>query len=180
MSNKNNLWTMASQAVDLKEPFRDVFQALDLKDQRKAMRSAIRREGNRLKKQATANLQGSGIGQGTNGRLSRGIRSYVYPEKYGVGFLLSTKPHKKQGYHKNRQGKEKPVLMWAEDGTDLRRTKTKTKVFVRLRKSHATGRMRRYGFMRKTEEQETQVVERSLFATFQKNLERAARKKGLF
>lgn len=171
---------MASRAVDIEKPFNDVFQALDLKDQRKAMRSAIRREGNRLKKRAVANLQGSGIGQGTNGRLSRGIRSYVYPEKYGAGFLLSAKPHKKQGYHKNRQGKEKPVLMWAEDGTDLRRTKTKTKVFVRQRKGHATGRMKRYGFLRKTDEQGAQVVEQNLFATFQKNLERAARKKGLF
>lgn len=171
---------MASHTVDLSNPFKDVFQALDLKDQRKAMRSAMRREGNRLKKQAIANLQGSGIGQGTNGRLSKGIRMRVYPDKFGTGFMLSVKPHKKQGFHKNRQGKEKPVLMWAEEGTKYRKTKTKTKVFARKRKGHVTGRMKRYGFMRKTGGQATQIVERNLFSDFQKNLERAARKKGLF
>lgn len=170
---------MASQIVDIEKPFNDVFQALDLKDQRKAMRGAIRREGNRLKKHAIIELQSSGIGQGTKQRLSKGIRIRVYPDKFGAGFMLSVKPHKKQGYHKNRQDKEKPVLMWAEDGTKYRKTKTKTKVFVRKRKGHVTWRMKRYGFMRKTDEQATRIVEQNLFSNFQKNLERATRKKGL-
>lgn len=170
---------MASQTIDIDRPFNGVFRALSLKDQRKALRGAMRREGNRLKKQAADNLRASGIGQGTKQSLSKGIRLRVYPEDYGAGFMLSVKPHKKQGYHTNRKGKEKPVLMWAEDGTEYRKTKTKTKFFVRKRKGHVTGRMKRYGFIRKTDEQATQVVEQNLFTDFQGNIEKAARKQGL-
>lgn len=163
----------------LEGPFSGVLQALDLKAQRKAMRGAMRREGNMLKKRASANLSASGIGQGTRRRLSRGIRMRVYPEKYGAGFMLSVRPRKKQGYHLNRSGLEKPVLLWAEEGTGYRKTKTATRVFARKRRGHPTGRMRRYGFMRKTEEQSARAVENDLFGEFRKNLERAARKKGL-
>jgi hypothetical protein len=170
---------MANQVVDLNNPFKDVYQALDLAEQRKAMRGAMRREGNNLKKLAAANLQGSGLGQGTKQKLAKGIRMRVYPARFGSGFMISVKPGKGKGYHKNRRGLEKPVLLWAEDGTKYRKTKTRTKIFARKRKGHSTGRMRRYGFMRKTEEQAPQIVEQNLFADFQKNLEKAARKKGL-
>ena len=184
---------MASQTIDIDRPFNGVFRALSLKDQRKALRGAMRREGNRLKKQAADNLRASGITApgktyrpskkkryaGDPMSLSKGIRLRVYPEDYGAGFMLSVKPHKKQGYHTNRKGKEKPVLMWAEDGTEYRKTKTKTKFFVRKRKGHVTGRMKRYGFIRKTDEQATQVVEQNLFTDFQGNIEKAARKQGL-
>lgn len=170
---------MTSQIVDLNKPFGEVFKALDLKTQHKAMRSAMRREANRLKKTATVNLQISGIRQGTRQKLSKGIYARVYPDKYGMGFMISVKPRKRKGFHKNRQGLEKPVLMWAEEGTLLRKTKTRTKVFVRKRKGHLTGRMRKYGFIRKTEEQATHIVEKNLFNDFQKNIEKAARKQGL-
>ena len=53
--------------------------------------------------------------------------------------------------HINRQGLKKPFLIWAEGGTEQRKTKTKTRVFVRERRGHNTGRMKRYGFMRKTQ-----------------------------
>lgn len=41
---------MKETVTDINKPFADVYKALDVKDQRKAMRSAMRREGNRLKK----------------------------------------------------------------------------------------------------------------------------------
>lgn len=178
---------MATTVVDINRPFGSVYQALDLKAQRKAMRSAMRRESNRLRKAAVSNLQSSGIGHGTKHSLSKGIRARVYPEKYGAGFMVTVKPHKanrktgqgEASMHRNRQGLKKPILSWAEEGTDLRRTKTKTKIFTRKRKGHATGRMRRYGFMRKTDNQAEQIVERNLFNDFQENIEKAARKQGL-
>ncbi len=161
---------MASRAIDIDQSFGSVYKALDLKAQRKAMRSAMRRESNRLRKKAVENLRGSGIGPGTKHNLSKGIRARVYPEKYGAGFMVTVKPHKanrrtgqgEASMHTNRQGLKKPVLSWAEEGTDLRRTKTKTKIFTRKRKGHATGRMRRYGFMRKTDNQAEQIVEKNL------------------
>lgn len=175
----NGTLSIQTTVRDLARPFAEVYEALDPKEHRKAMRSAMRRQGNRLKRQAAANLQASGIGQGTAQRLSKGIRLRVYPERYGAGFMLSVKPNRKKGYHRNRRGLEKPVLMWAEEGTGERRTKSRTRFFTRSRKGHSTGRMPRYGFMRRTEEQETHTVEQTLFGDFQDSLERAVRRKGL-
>ncbi|MGI6233401.1 MAG: hypothetical protein ACOYJF_11255 [Prevotella sp.] len=168
---------MASGEVDIRNPFVSIYKALSLKDQRKALRGAMRREANRLKKQAAENMATSGLGSGTNQKLSKGIRTRVYPSRYGAGFMLSVKPRRKKGFHKNRQGLEKPVLMWAEEGTNPR--KTKGSFFSRKGKGHVTGRMRRYGFLRKTEQQAGQTVEQNLFRDFQDNLNKAARKQGL-
>lgn len=172
---------MTSRVEDLDKPFIDVFRALDLKDQRKAMRSAVRREGNKLHKQAIANLRGAKIGQGSNQPLSKGIRLRVYPDKYGMGFMLSVMPSKKyrKGFHVNRKGLTKPVLLWAEEGTKLRMTKSKTRFFVRKRKGHFTGQMKGLGFIKKAEAQADQIVEPNLFGDFQKNLDKAARRRGL-
>ena len=108
---------MAQLVKDLDKPFKEVFEALDTKQQRLAMKSAMRREANRLKKQAATNLAASGLGRGTRQPVAKGLRSRVYPDRYGAGFMLTAKPHKSKGYHRNRYGKDKPVLMWAEDGT---------------------------------------------------------------
>lgn len=186
---------MAETVQDLNAPFADVYRALDLRQQRKAMKGAMRREGNRLKRQATASLSASGISQGSGGRaLSRGIYTRVYPDRYGLGFMVSVKPHRgnnRKGIHINRHGRMKPVLMWAEDGTRPRRAGRRLSSFSSLSKisgkkvrnyirgGHSTGRMKRYAFMAKAENQQGQAVESSLFATFQQNLDKAARKLGL-
>ncbi len=177
---------------DLENPFSDVYRALDMKSQRKAMRSAMRREGNTLKKTAVMNLGQSGIGGGTRRSLSSGVYVRTYPDRYGLGFMVSVKPHgRRKGIHLTRQNKEKPVLMWAEDGTRNRRSGRRVSSF--FRKSRFTGKrvrqyfrgganrgkMRRYAFLAKTEEQTGDQVEGRLFDTFNKNLERAARKQGL-
>ena len=166
-----------SNRIDLSNPFLDVFKTLDVKEQRKAMRGAMRREAKRLRDKAVANLAsasagGKTLGRGTFRDISTGIRVRLYPEKYGAGFMLSVKPRKGgKGFHVNRQILEKPVLMWAEDGTKER--------CFRKRKIHATGRMGKYGFMRKTDEQSAHSIEETLFRDFQNNIDKAARKNGL-
>lgn len=167
---------MAETVRDLENPFAEVFQALDLKTQRKVMKSAMRREGNRLKKVAVANLNASGIGRGTNRNLSKGIYVRTYPDRYGLGFMVSVRPHgSRKGIHKNRQGLEKPVLMWAEDGTRQRRTGKRKRSFFSLsrftgkhvrnynRDGANRGRMRDYGFLAKTERETADSVEANLF-----------------
>lgn len=183
---------MSETITDLAKPFADVYKALDLKTQRKAMRSAMRKEGNRLKKTAVDNLGQSGIGAGKKRNLSSGIYVRTYPDRYGLGFMVSVKPHgKRKGIHLNRQNKEKPVLMWAEDGTRFRRVGrrissffgksrfTGKKVRQYLRGGASRGKMKRYAFLAKTEQQTGDSVEKNLFDAFQSNVERAARKQGL-
>ena len=184
---------MKETVTDINKPFADVYKALDVKDQRKAMRSAMRREGNRLKKAAVSNLGQSGIGSGTKRSLSKGIYLRVYPEnKCGLGFMVSVKPHgRRKGIHLNRQNKEKPVLMWAEDGTRQRRVGrrissffgksrfTGKKIRQYLRGGARRGKMKRYAFLAKTEQQTADSVETNLFNNLQDNVEEAARKQGL-
>lgn len=190
---------MKEAVTDLDRPFADVYKALDMKDQRKAMRSAMRREGNRIRKEAVANLASSpagkhsrSIGAGTQRSLSNGIYVRTYPDRYGLGFMVSVKPHgKRKGIHLNRQGKEKPVLMWAEDGTRMRRSGRRISSFMGrsrftgrkirqyLRGGANRGKMDSYGFLAKTEAQVEGTTENNLFDTFQKNVERAATKHGL-
>lgn len=183
---------MGETVTDIKRPFADVYKALDLKTQRKAMKSAMRREGNRLKKAAVDNLRSSGIGKGTKRSLSSGIYVRTYPDRYGMGFMVSVKPHgRRKGIHLNRQGKEKPVLMWAEDGTRYRKAGrrissffgksrfTGKKVRQYLRGGANRGQMERYAFLAKTEQQAMDGVEANLFNDLQNNIEKAARKQGL-
>ena len=65
---------------------------------------------------AKRSVEGSGINDA--GKLAKGVRVRVYPR--GGGFMITVKPHGKSGYIKNRHGLEKPVLMWAAEGTKQR------------------------------------------------------------
>lgn len=163
-----------SSVRDLNKPFAEVYEALDEKAHRKAMRGAMRRVGNMVKKSAAQSASASGLRNGA--QVAKGLRVRVYPDRFGLGFMVSTKPRGKKGYYKNRQGKEKPVLMWAAEGTKQRTTRSKSKWFVRKKRGHSTGRMPAFGFMEKTENREAGNVEANLFDVFEKNLEKAVRK----
>lgn len=160
---------------------RKMFAELDEKNRLKALRGAFRREANNVRKAAVGNLQGSGI---RNGRtLGKGIRAIVFRNKAGFRVTIGTKRANKngkgeRGFHKNRQGLKKPVLLWAEMGTNARRTKTQTKVFTRSRKGHNTGRMKSYAFMRKTRDTEAPKVENRLRDEITKSVIRTAKKYG--
>ena len=174
--------------------FMDVYRGLSPREQRKAMKSAMRREGNRVKTAAVANLgsatggrRGCRLGGGTRQRLSRGLYVRTYPDRFGAGFIVSVKPHGgSRGIHTNRKGKQKPVLMWAEDGTRQRNVgRRKTSFFSRSRwtgaktrnyrrSGHSTGRMDAYRFLAKTERETADGVEERLFEDFRRNVERAA------
>lgn len=178
---------------DLDKPFADVFKALDLKAQRKAMRGALGKAAKRVKQITITNLQGSGLGSGTYAPISSGIQSRVYPDRYWAGFMVRVSPCKRGDdsvMHLNRRGKEKPVLMWAADGTRRRNVGRRTTSFADTsrngkkvrrydRAGHSTGRMPKYDIMVEEEDGRISFVESDLFADFQKNLNKAARKQGL-
>lgn len=184
---------MDSEVRDLDRPFSDVFKALDLKEQRKAIRGALGKAAKRVKQITISNLQGSGLGMGTYAPITEGVQYRVFPSRYGAGFMVRVSPYKKGDdsvMHLNRRGKEKPVLMWAEDGTRGRRVGRRTDSFTGTsrngkkvrhynRAGHSTGRMPKYGFMVKEEGGQVSFVEHDLFADFQRNVLKAARKQGL-
>ena len=129
-----------------------LFAEMDPKQRLKALKGAFRREANQVRKTALNNLRGS---IRTDKDLESGIRVIVFKKTAGFRVTIGTKRAtraggKDYGYHKNRQGLKKPVLIWAEEGTEARQTKSRTRIFARSRKGHSTGKMKRYGFMRKT------------------------------
>lgn len=81
--------------------------------------------------------------------------------------------------------------MWAEDGTRQRHVGrrissffgksrfTGKKIRQYLRGGASRGKMRRYAFLAKTEQQTADSVETNLFNNLQNNVEEAARKQGL-
>ena len=145
---------MANQYDDTQ--LQKLFTDMDVKHRKKALKGAFRREANQVRRTAVNNLRSS---LRSNRDLEKGIRAIVFKKAAGFRVTIGTKKANRKtgkgekGMHLNRWGLKKPVLIWAEGGTEQRKTKTKTKtrIFVRERKGHNTGRMKRYGFMRKTQ-----------------------------
>lgn len=134
----------------------DLLRQMNGRQIRNSMRRALRAEARNALRIAQSHLAGSGLQvRGSSADWKKGVRSFVY--RQGTGFMITVKARSasrktgkgEKSMHENRRGLRKPVLMWAEEGTKARRTKTRTKSFARQRKGHSTGRMRAYGFLEK-------------------------------
>lgn len=151
------------------------FADLDPKQRKSALKGCMRRSAGKVRKQAVSNLRSCTTRKGTainsNRELERGIRAIVYKKK-AVGFRVTVGPgrggrgyYKTKGYkkaydkafkksgdekkaHEAAKGKMKPVLIWMENGTKARSTRS----WPRSRR-HSTGTLRSYGFIKKTEDQ---------------------------
>ena len=157
-----------------------LFAEMDAKLRLKALKGAFRKEANRVRKTALNNLRGS---IRTDKDMEKGVRAIVFKQKAGFRVTIGTKRAtkaggKEYGFHKNRQGLKKPILIWAEEGTEERRTKSKTRIFVRSRKGHPTGRMKRYGFMRQTRDEVADSVNDSLHNEIVTSVTKIAEKYG--
>lgn len=166
-----------------------LFAEMDVKTRTKALRGAFRREVGKVRRIAINNLR-SGINAKnkqtfhSSRSLEKGIRAMVFKRTAGFRITIGTKKANRktgkgeQGMHLNRFGLKKPVLIWAEGGTEPRSTKTQTRVFKRTRKGHSTGRMKRYAFMRTTQSQVSDTVTAELQDEVIKNVVKTAKKYG--
>lgn len=181
---------MADVLTGFEDFKKDVFNALDLKAQRKALRGAMRKEATRVRKAVVSVIMGSKLGKGTNADITKGVYQRIYPAKYGAGFMVSVKTNGKtgkKGIHTNRAGKQKPVLMWAAEGTDVRHVGKRSgrkhavswtgkRYATYGRSGHSTGKMPQYDFMDKAESQVGDGVESNLWSSFNANLDKEIRK----
>lgn len=154
---------------------------LDTRQMKRALKGAYRTEAAKVVKTARRSLATSGLQvKGNKADWQKGIRPYVYSR--GGGFMVTVKPgrgkNRTKSMHRNRQGLEKPVLMFAEDGTTARKTKTKTKRWTRARKGHATGRMPAYGFLQRAQPEMYRKVEEGLLPQVEKQVRKAAARAG--
>lgn len=150
-------------------PWGELLERLSPKAQRQALRSAMRRVGKMVEKRAVRALLASGLK--TNGWVENGIRLEVYNR--AIGFKVTTKPSKRKGRAYFYEGK--PVAMWAAEGTELRKTKTQTKFFIRKKKGHITGKMPSYHFM-EAAERALGPAEQMALEAFEKSVNRVAKK----
>lgn len=128
----------------------ELLQAMNPRDIKRTLKAAYRRVGKMIADIARSDLASSGLRHGN--KMKGNIRVYVYSR--GGGFKVTVKPHGKQGYYKRSQdGKEKPIAMWAEEGTTERHLRHGNHVYpigngqYRTMKSDWTGSMRGYHFM---------------------------------
>ncbi len=160
-----------------------LFAELEPKRRLQAIKGGFRREANQVRKTAINNLRSS---IQSNKDLEKGVRAIVFKRKAGFRVTVGTKRAGKNGkgeagFHTNRQGLKKPVLIWAEEGTAERKTKPKQgtrRRAARLRASHRTGRMKRYGFMAQTLSSVRDTVTADIHKMVTENVEQVAKKYG--
>ena len=165
------------------ENLQRLFAELEPKRRLQAIKGGFRREANQVRKTAINNLRSS---IQSNKDLEKGVRAIVFKRKAGFRVTVGTKRAGKNGkgeagFHTNRQGLKKPVLIWAEEGTAERKTKPKQgtrRRAARLRASHRTGRMKRYGFMAQTLSSVRDTVTADIQKMVTENVEQVAKKYG--
>ena len=160
-----------------------LFADLEPKRRLQAVKGGFRKDANRVRKTAINNLRSS---IRTDKDLEKGVRAIVFKRKAGFRVTVGTKKAGKNGkgeagFHTNRQGLKKPILIWAEDGTEERKTKPKQgtrRRAARLRASHRTGRMKRYGFMAQTLSSVRDTVTANIHEMVTENVQKVAKKYG--
>lgn len=165
------------------ENLQRLFAELEPKRRLQAIKGGFRKEANQVRKTAINNLRSS---IQSNKDLEKGVRSILFKRKAGFRVTVGTKRAGKNGkgeagFHTNRQGLKKPILIWAEEGTEERKTKPKQgtrRRAARLRASHRTGRMKRYGFMAQTLNSVRDTVTDNIHKMVTENIEQVAKKYG--
>lgn len=182
-----------------------LLKQMDGKEIKKSLRSAIRAEAKKAQKIAQDKLAATDLQvQGNTADWKKGIRTYIYNPNKATGFMVTVKAravNRKTGkgeksMHQNRKGFKKPVLMWAEEGTQPRKRGGKR---VKANDAHntakaqgriggawhyirkngiKTGRMKPYRFLEQATPEMFQAVEAGLTPEIGKAVENVARKCG--
>ena len=154
--------------TDLELGFKDFFKDLSPSAVSASVRDAMQRVADKVRQKAIGRLHSHSDFRPSSS-IDAGIRTVLFSKIFGFKVTVKPKQGTSVGYYRNRQGKLKPVLAWAETGTDPRRTR---------RGSYNRGKMKAYPFM-PTEEEMASVVETDMWQEIEKAVENAAKKNGL-
>lgn len=159
-----------------------LFAELEPRQRLKALKGAFRREAGRVRKVAVGNLRSS---IRSDRDLERGVRAVVFKRKAGFRVTIGTKKArmnggKEYGFHTNRRGLKKPVLIWAEGGTKGRKSRRQSRYPVggRWATGKNRGAMKSYGFMAKTKSDVRGTVTESLHNQVREHVTKTAKKYG--
>ncbi len=169
-----------NETATLDKAWNDLLRTFDRRELKRTLKDAYRRTGKKIASIAKMSVQAGGINDA--GKLSRGVRVRVYPR--GGGFMITVKPHGKQGFIKTRRGVEKPVLMWAEEGTKSRQTRGgKNGYLIKTDEGYRwvgknRGKMPAYHFLKEAEAQGAAIVEQEVGKEIEDATVRRAQKLG--
>lgn len=178
---------------------------LSPRQMRNALKRSYRTEAKKALAVARRKLHESGLHvEGNKADWDKGIRSHIYSK--GGGFMLTVKARRanysgkgEKSMHQNRKGFKKPILMWAEEGTQKRQAKSKGwhyeqtgswKLWARHGAAYKPrkrkirhgglnrGQMGAYGFLEKATPEMYQVVEADLGVEVGAAVEKVAKKCG--
>ncbi len=158
----------------------ELLQVFNKRDLKASLKGAYRKVGNEILKVARDKVAQSGIANAS--KLKKGMRLRVYPR--GSGFMITVKPHGKQGYHLNRFGLQKPVLMWAEEGTKVRYARKGGGQVVDMADGkwrtlgRRRGQMPAYHFLDGVEGSGAPIIEREIGARLEEQVLKRAEKAG--
>lgn len=180
---------------------RELFGEMDEKHRRKALKSAFRAEGNKVRKIAAGNLRSK---MRSNRKLEACIRVVVSKRKPQFSVTVGPRGRRSRsggaprggvkGYYTNRRGLSVPVLLWAEDGTAPRYTRrtagnrggwlsgldpmTGKRLRSKSSKGAYRGRMPAMGFMARTKVQAAPQVTDGLHEAVRAYTVKTAKKYG--
>lgn len=159
-----------------------LFAELSEKERLRAIKGAFRREANAVRRKVVLRLPDWTSGKSD---FEEGVRAIVFKKKAGFRVTVGTRGKKQRGggihlygYHTNRRNLTLPILMWAEDGTAERHTRSQSIIYKRKRKGHPTGRMAKYGFVEVTMEETRGQVTGEIHDELRKQVTRIAKKYG--
>ncbi len=151
----------------------ELLRAMNPREIKRTLKSAYRRTANQIRDIARSSLVSSGLQNAS--KMKTGIRVRVYSR--GGGFMITVKPHGKLGYYKRAQdGKEKPVLMWAAEGTADRYARHGGRIYplgqgqFRTMKGNYLGKMPSYNILDEAERQAPGIIERNLGGEIEKSV----------
>ena len=193
MGNATALRRVGITLYDTSHPFAgkefaDVLRALNARQLKLTLKSAYRKEGNKVKKiveqiasTATAS-DGPHAGNTLRHGGAVGASAKVRVYSRGGGFMVDARAHGQRGaQYTTSSGKIKPVLMWATEGTAVRGRKGwggKDRGHTR-RKGAYRGRMPKYDIIDRAEAQSVTFVEKDLESEIEAAAWRRAKKMGL-
>lgn len=163
---------MAKDINQQLKPWTDFYYGLTGKERYKAVRAAMRREGNRVRKVAIADLHSCGLRVGP--AADKNIRIWVFMK--ACGFIITVAPKrgmKEAVMYLTARGLKKPVLMWSNMGTVERKT------FRGTRLGHSTGIMPATHFMDRADRLAPGLVKPRVLQDLQQGLTKIARKSGV-
>lgn len=149
----------------------ELLRAMSPRDIKKTLKTSYRRIGKMIADIARNDLANSGLHNAV--KMKRNIRVYAFSR--GSGFMVTAKPHGKSGYYKRSQdGAEKPVAMWAAEGTKERHVNHGRHIYpvgngqFRTMKGTWTGSMPGYYFLKRAGRMGESITDKNLQSEIKK------------